>query len=78
MSRIPDINDNELLIAETPFMERYSKKKELQVVNTDIKLNSAYKEATECPAMCPQDHGSHFSIFKASEKQYGASRIIFC
>ena len=47
MSRLPDINDNELLIAETTLMERYGEKKELQVVDTESRLYSTDKALTD-------------------------------
>jgi len=70
MSRIPDINDNELLIAETALMKRYGETKDLQVVDTDIKLNSTDKETTECPALYWHDQGCHFIVVKTAEEHY--------
>lgn len=72
MSRIPDITDNEIWIAETTLMERYSVKKELQVVDTEIRLYSTDKELTECPALYWTDQDCHFIIAKASTGHYRA------
>jgi hypothetical protein len=72
MPKIADINDNELWITETTLMERYGKKKDVQVVDTDIRLYSSDRELTECPAMYWQDNDCHFIVVKAGEKRYCA------
>lgn len=70
MSRIPDINNNELWIAETTLTERYSEKKDLQVVDAEIRLYTTDKELTECPALYWEDNNCHFIITKAGEGCY--------
>jgi len=44
MSKIPDINDNELWITGTTLQERYGEKKEIQVVDTDTRIYSSDRE----------------------------------
>ncbi len=72
MSKIPDINDNELWITETTLQERYGEKKDIQVVDTDIRICSSDRELTECPAIYWQDNDCHFVVVKAGEKRYRA------
>ena len=72
MSKIPDINDNELWITETTLRERYGEKKDIQVVDTDIRLYSSDRELTECPAIYWQDKDCHLIVVKAGEKRYRA------
>ncbi len=72
MSKIPDINDNELWITETTLQERYDEKKDIQVVDTDIRMFSSDRELTECPAIYWQDKDCHFVVVKAGEKRYRA------
>ena len=55
MPRIPDINDNELWIAETTLQERYGEKKDIQTVDTEVRVNSSDRELTECPALYWED-----------------------
>ena len=72
MSRIPDINDNELWIAETTLQERYGEKKDIQIVDTEVRVYSSDRELTECPALYWEDQGCTFIVVKAGEKRYRA------
>ena len=51
MPQIADINDNEFWITETTLMERYGKKRDIQVVDTDIRLYS-YEDENDELAPC--------------------------
>ncbi len=62
MGQIPDINDNELGITETKLMQCYAKKKDSQIIDTDIRLDSSNHELTECPAQYCQDNDCHFIV----------------
>jgi len=46
-------------------MERYSEKKDVQIVDTETRLYTTDKELTECPALYWQDQDCHFIIAKA-------------
>jgi hypothetical protein len=70
MPRIPDITENEMWIVETTLRERYGKDKDLQVVDTDIRLHSSDRELTECPAFYWEDNQCHFIVVKTGEKRY--------
>ena len=53
-------------------MERYGEKKDIQVVDTDIRIYSSDRETTESPALYWQDNNCHFIVVKAGEKRYRA------
>ena len=72
MPRIPDITDNEIWLVETTLMERYGEKKEVQIVDTEIRLHTSDRELTECPAFYWQDKDCHFIIVKAGDNHYRA------
>jgi hypothetical protein len=72
MSRVSDITDTEMWILETTLRERYGTRKEYQVVDTDIRLNSSDRELTECPALYWEHEDCHFIIIKTGDKRYRA------
>ncbi|HEC28080.1 MAG TPA: hypothetical protein ENI65_00630 [Gammaproteobacteria bacterium] len=72
MTRIADITDNEIWLVETTLQERYGEKKEVQVVDTEIRLYTSDRELTECPAFYWQDGDCHFIVAKADDNRFRA------
>lgn len=70
MSTIPDFTDNELWLVETTLRERYGEPVEIQLADTELRLDPDAFELTPCPALYWERNGCHFVIFKVGDKHY--------
>jgi hypothetical protein len=68
--KIPDFNDNELWIIHTTLEERYGKKTDVQLADSELRLSSHTVQLTLCPTLHWQDQGAHLVIFKTGEDRY--------
>ena len=64
MSTIPDFNDTERHIVESPVRERFGKAVEVLIADAEIRLHEGDRELTEVPVLYWQERECQFVIFK--------------
>ena len=68
---VPDLTSTEIWVVETAIKERFGAGAiELQVADSDIRLDPADREMTSCPTLYWTDGIAHFVIFKVGEGLY--------
>lgn len=68
---VPDVTSTELWVVETAIKERFGAGAvELQVADSDIRLEPSDREMTSCPTLYWTDGIAHFVIFKVGEGLY--------
>ena len=71
MNRIPDFTDSELWIVRSTLQERYGDHPpELQLAETELRLDLTRTELTLCPAAYWEHGKCHFVIAKTGDKRY--------
>ncbi|MGA7801838.1 MAG: hypothetical protein WCC36_13615 [Gammaproteobacteria bacterium] len=69
---IPDFTDNELWSIETTLRERYGAIKEIQLAESELRLDPQAAELTSCPTVYWTHENCHFVICKTDERRYRA------
>lgn len=68
---VPDITSTERWVVETAIKERWGAGAiELQVADSDIRLEPSDREMTPCPTLYWTDDVAHFVIFKVGDGLY--------
>ena len=70
MSQIPDFTNEELDIIKKTIAERFGKSIEVELADTEMRLDKAVTQLTTCPAVYWEARGCHFVIAKTGEKRY--------
>lgn len=70
MREIPDINETERWIITTTLRERYGQDMDLQLADSEIRLNPSDRETTSIPTFFWQADTCHFVVFKTGERRY--------
>lgn len=71
MANIEDFNKNELWVVEKTLDERYGRTLELQLAESELRLDPHSTELTPCPTLFWQDDsGTSFVIFKVGDRRY--------
>lgn len=70
MSEIPDITSSEEWVVKTTLKERYGEEIELQFADSEIRLNPADRELSNCPVLVWVVDGCNFVIFKTGDRRY--------
>ena len=70
MQKIPDFTEQELWMIQTTLGERYGENIEVQLADTELRLNPALTELTLCPTAYWQYDNCHFVIFKLGSGRY--------
>lgn len=70
MNRVPDFSDNELWIIKSTLQERYGETPEVQLAETELRLDLSRTELTACPAAYWEVDGCHFVIAKTGENRF--------
>ncbi len=70
MSKIPDFNDADRWVVETALKERYDRRVEIELADSEIRLDPASPEITLCPTFYWEERGVEFVIFKVAENRY--------
>jgi len=70
MSAIPDFSDSELWTIGTTLKERYGAEKEIQLAETELRLDRSSTRLDTCPTVYWEDDGCHFVVFKTGDKRY--------
>lgn len=67
---IPDFNHNELHLLHSTLKERYQQDVEIQLADSEIKLDLSTPVLTLCPTVFWQSEGTSFVIFKTAPERY--------
>ncbi len=70
MSQVPDITDNERWIIDTTLRERYDRKIDIQLADSEIRLSPSDRDTASCPTLYWQVNGCSFVIFKTGDNRY--------
>jgi hypothetical protein len=70
MSVIPDFTNDELDVIKQTVAERFGEPKELELADTELRLDKATTQLTSCPAVYWEGRGCHFVIIKTGDKSY--------
>ncbi|HKJ08420.1 MAG TPA: hypothetical protein VKA76_04985 [Gammaproteobacteria bacterium] len=69
---IPDFTDNELWAIETTLRERYGEPKEIQLAESELRLDPHSAELSSCPTVYWTHDNCHFVICKTDDHRYRA------
>lgn len=70
MNRISDFTDNELWIIKSTLQERYGEAPEVQLAETELRLDLGRTELTMCPAAYWEVGKCHFVIAKTGDNRF--------
>jgi len=70
MSGIPDFSDTELWIMKSTLEERYGKPVEVQLAESEMRLNRGRTELAICPTAYWEVDNCHFVIVKSGDNRY--------
>jgi hypothetical protein len=70
MTMIPDFNDTELWTIQTALKERFGEEQEIQLAETEIRLNKHTTQLTLCPAAYWEHDKCHFVVCKTAAERY--------
>ncbi len=70
MSRIPDYSDSELWLIRTTLEERYGAAPEIQLADTEMRLDRGSTELVPCPTAYWEADSCHFVIVKTGDRLY--------
>ncbi|HEB81607.1 MAG TPA: hypothetical protein ENJ11_01965 [Gammaproteobacteria bacterium] len=70
MNRVPDFSDNDLWIIKSTLQERYGEAPDVQLAETELRLDLSRTELSTCPAAYWEVEGCHFVIAKTGDNRY--------
>ncbi len=70
MSGIPDISDSELWIIKSTLEERYGSPVEVQLAETEMRLDKSKTELVPCPTVYWEADNCHFVVIKTGDRNY--------
>ena len=70
MSAIPDFTNEELDVVKKTVAERFGEPKDIELADTEVRLNKATIQLTMCPAVVWEARGCHFVIIKIGDNRY--------
>lgn len=70
MSGIPDFSDSELWFIQTTLAERYGAAPEIQLAETEMRLDPGKTELVPCPTAYWETDGCHFVALKTGDRRY--------
>jgi hypothetical protein len=70
MSGIPDFSDSELWIIKSTLEERYGTSPEIQLAETEMRLNRGKTELVPCPTVYWEAGDCHFVVVKTGDRLY--------
>jgi len=70
MRRISDFSESELWMINSTLRERYGEPPEVQLAQTELRLDLSRTELSPCPAAYWEVDGCHFIIAKSADKRY--------
>jgi len=70
MSGIPDFSDSELWIIKSTLEERYGAPREVQLAETEMRLDKGKTELLVCPTAYWEADSCHFVLVKTGDNRY--------
>jgi hypothetical protein len=70
MSGIPDISASELWIIGSTLTERYGEGPEIQLAETEMRLDRGKTELVSCPTVYWEHGDCHFVVVKTGDRNY--------
>lgn len=70
MSDVPDITDTERWTIDTTLAERYGRKIDIQLADSEIRLSPSDRNTTPCPTLYWQADGCNFVVFKTGDNLF--------
>ena len=70
MIQIPDLSDSELWTVKTTLRERYGRDTDIELADSEIRLNVSDRDLTQCPVVYWGAEGCHFVVFKTGDHNY--------
>jgi hypothetical protein len=70
MTKISDFTDADRWVVETALKERYGRRVDVEMADSEIKLDEASAEITLCPTFYWEERGVEFVIFKVAADRY--------
>ena len=70
MSRIPDFSESELWVINATLEERYGAPREIQLAETELRLDKGSTELVPCPTAYWEADNCHFVVCKTGDKSY--------
>ena len=70
MSTILEFNDTEKWVIQSALKERYETKIDIELADSEVKLDPNSEQPTLCPAVFWSARGANFAICKVSESRY--------
>lgn len=70
MNQIPDFTDTELWVIRSAVTQRYGKTVELQLADSELKLDPAAPVLSTCPTVFWSERGANFVVCKIGEEHY--------
>lgn len=67
---IPDFNSAERWVIESALKERYGHRVEIELADSELKLDPGAPVLTTCPTVFWSERGCNFLIFKTGEDRY--------
>jgi len=70
MSGIADFSDSELWLIKSTLEERYGEPRDIQLAETEMRLDRGKTELVSCPAAYWEADNCHFLVVKTGDKRY--------
>jgi len=70
MSGIPDFSDSEMWIINATLAERYATPPDIQLAETEMRLDRGTTELVACPTAYWQADDCHFVVVKTGDRHY--------
>jgi len=70
MSEIPDFSDSELWIIKSTLEERYGEAPDIQLAETEMRLDRGRTELAPCPTVYWEAEDCHFVVVKTGDRRY--------
>jgi hypothetical protein len=72
MNAIPEFTESELWIVESTLKERYGRPVDVELAESEVRLDPLSTELTSCPAAVWTADGCHFVLLKTADRRYRA------
>jgi hypothetical protein len=72
MTTISDFTDSELWIIETTLRERYGRPVDVQLADSELRLDPQSTQLSACPTAYWREGDCHFVVFKTGDRRYRA------
>ena len=70
MSSIPDFSDSELWIINSTLTERYGAPRDIQLAESELRLDKGSTQLVPCPTVYWEDGDCHFIVCKTGDRRY--------